>query len=139
MSSQPTATDLRMIKRFILLPLILTEFENDRKSIGLTVEHPEPYDELLQRTMDRVTADLSRVRAYLRQNGIKVFDTEWAGVKISAKYVCRGHTGDLSLMEYLRKADMDVAMRYYFGLDTEKFIRKDLPAHLLTTKPDAVY
>ncbi|WP_426450688.1 hypothetical protein ACP26L_01390 [Paenibacillus sp. S-38] len=134
----PTADDLRMIKRYILLPLVLSEFEQDRKSIGLTVDHAEPYDEMLQAVMDRVTVDLRKVTTYLRKHGIKVEDTEWTPTTIRARYICRGHTDVLSIMQYLKDADIKVALRHYLGLHTDQYIRKDLPPGFNVSKPDAV-
>ncbi|MGF7035343.1 hypothetical protein J2T17_006351 [Paenibacillus mucilaginosus] len=113
MSSAPSVKDLRMIKRFVLLPLLMSELEDNKAAIAKAVKYPEPYEALLQEAMDRVAADLLMVKDYLRRNDTKIESAQWKDGCVSAKFVCRGHVDVFHLMDHLLKNDMNTAMNHY--------------------------
>ncbi|MNT42279.1 hypothetical protein D3C72_1786960 [compost metagenome] len=77
---------------------------------------------------DRVTKDLAEVRRQFRQRGIKVYETENDGKSVTARYLCRGYTGEASYLWAILAAEASVVMRKYLGLDTSKFVDPTIPA-----------
>jgi hypothetical protein len=72
--------------------LLLTVLERDKKAIELSaVKLKQPYIEVIQTTMDKVTKDLANIRREFRKRNIKVYDEERTEKGIEYKYICRGY------------------------------------------------
>lgn len=108
-----TAVELRMIKEFILLPLLMTAFERDLKRISAAVKTPGPYAELLQRVLDRITVDLAQIRRQFRIRGIKVYDPERTAAGIRAEFKCRGYLSEYGILNNVLKAEAEIYMKNY--------------------------
>lgn len=118
-----TTTDQILVKRYILLPLIMTAYERDLhiiKDSGL-FKSPDIYAEILEDGLKAVTEDLSSVRHAFTKRGIKVYEESRLKDGIRAKFLCRGYHGNMFLSWSLIGAEGSVLMRKYLGLDISRF------------------
>ncbi|WP_433943590.1 hypothetical protein [Paenibacillus sp. SN-8-1] len=122
-----------LIKDYVMLPLIISAFQRDSKIIGGAVKTPDVYTDWLTVASDRVTKDLAEVRRQFRQRGIKVYETENDGKSVTARYLCRGYTGEASYLWSFLAAEASVVMRRYLGLDTSKFVDPTIPKEMRRT------
>lgn len=86
-------TDIILVKRYILLPLILSAYERDQRIIresGL-FKTPDIYTELLEIGLNAVTEELRAVRKAFTKRRIKVYEEEKSSEGIRTEYLCRGY------------------------------------------------
>lgn len=127
-----TTTDEILVKRYILLPLIMTAFERDLhiiKDSGL-FKSPDIYVEILEAALKTVTEDLSSVRLAFSKRGIKVYEENRFKDGIRAEYLCRGYHGNMLLSWSLIGAEGSVLMRKYLGLDISTYGNVTVPEHI---------
>ncbi|WMT42862.1 hypothetical protein RE628_11560 [Paenibacillus sp. D2_2] len=84
-----TPTDMQYVKMYLLLPLVLSAFERDKKIIEQNLKTPGPYINFIDTAMDRVMVDLKEVRRKFRLLGIKVYEETRTQSGIDARYMCR--------------------------------------------------
>ncbi|WP_149093436.1 hypothetical protein [Paenibacillus terrae] len=122
MTTQITAEDHALVRTYLLLPMVLTAFERDKRilseSAGLRT--PGPYVETVDCAMDRVTMELKDVRATMRKHGVKVYEETRDSVQIVALYQCRGYHGRFMMLNSYVAAEAGLLMRKYLGLDTRR-------------------
>ncbi|WP_058303544.1 hypothetical protein [Gorillibacterium timonense] len=88
----PTATEKQLVKHYVLLPVLLTMLQQDIDAIrDSAVRISFPHIVVIQRMMDSVREDLSRIRANLGLAGIRIYSEERDSEGISCRYVCRGY------------------------------------------------
>ncbi|MGN7359441.1 hypothetical protein ACTHPF_20630 [Paenibacillus sp. SAF-054] len=124
-----TTADEILVKRYILLPLILTAYERDLHIItdsGL-FKSPDIYAELIEIGLKAVTEDLSSVRLAFSKRGIKVYEETHLKDGIRAEFLCRGYHGNMFLSWSLIGAEGAVLMRKYLGLDISRFGKVTVP------------
>jgi hypothetical protein len=98
----------------------LTVLERDKKAIELSaIKLKQPYLDVVQTTMDKVTKDLANTRRELRKRSIKVYDEERTNKGIGYKYVCRGYHSNFNMLWPTVRAYMQERLGYYFGLQKE--------------------
>lgn len=127
-----TTTDDILVKRYILLPLIMTAYERDLHIItdsGL-FKSPDIYAEILEIGLKAVTEDLSSVRLAFTKRGIKVYEEKRFKDGIRAEYLCRGYHGKMFLSWSTITAEAAVLMRKYLGLDISKYEKVTVPEEL---------
>ncbi|EJW13794.1 hypothetical protein PAV_109p00240 (plasmid) [Paenibacillus alvei DSM 29] len=118
-----TTEELEMIKSYIIVPMILTAFERDLKVIEQSMKNPGPYQDVIKGAMDRASLLLYEIRREFRKRGIKVFDTRQDNLGVRADYKCRGYEGTLYMLRSLIRAEANVRMRAYMGLDVSNMQR----------------
>jgi hypothetical protein len=113
--------DYALIKPYIILPMILSAFERDKKIIeeSGTIKTPAPYVAMIEAEMSRVSADLREVKRQFRERGIKVHTVERGDFLIEAKFVCRGYTGKFNLRDQYLSAEAGVLMLGYLNGNEE--------------------
>lgn len=124
-----TTTDEILVKRYILLPLIMTAYERDLHIItdsGL-FKSPDLYAEILEIGLKAVTEDLSGVRKAFAKRGIKVYDEHRLKDGVQAEYMCRGYHSKMFLSWSLITSEAAVLMRKYLGIDTSRFEKITAP------------
>ncbi|MCZ8516797.1 hypothetical protein O9H85_31420 [Paenibacillus filicis] len=126
----PNHEEIRFLKEYVLLPLVLTAFDRDAKRITAAVKTPGPYADTIQRAIDAITFDLAQLRKYFRANGIRVFDTEKTTDGIRTKYVYKRRQSEFILLTNLIRVEAELLMRRYLGENVTKYMRADLPGHL---------
>lgn len=125
-----TEEDHALIKPYILLPIVLSAFERDISVINGTVKTPEPYKEIITAAMDRVTLDLTELRREFKQRGIKVLDMQRTERGYEAQYLCRGYQRKFILLDGLVRAEGEILMRKYLGLDITRYENVTIPEEL---------
>lgn len=125
-------TDIILVKRYILLPLILSAYERDQRIIkesGL-FKTPDIYTELLEIGLNAVIEELRAVRKAFTKRGIKVYEEEKSSEGIRAEYLCRGYHQRIFLPWSIIKAECVVMMRKYLGLNISRFKDLSVPEDL---------
>ncbi|WP_103110293.1 hypothetical protein [Brevibacillus reuszeri] len=120
--------DYALIKPYIILPMILSAFERDKKIIEESgvIKTPAPYVAMIDVAMDRVSADLREVKRQFRERGIKVHTIERGDSLIVAKFVCRGYTGTFNLRDQYLSAEAGVLMHGYLLGKTDVLAGSDV-------------
>lgn len=126
-----SSEELRLIKEFLILPLVLSVFERDMKAIVSVVKTPGPYHDALRRASDKITADLGVLKKAFYKRGIQVYQEERLPQQLQASYKCRGYHGSITLLFDRLKAEIELRMRRYLGEDMTPYERKDLPEGLV--------
>ncbi|MGF7049110.1 hypothetical protein J2T13_003618 [Paenibacillus sp. DS2015] len=111
-----SAMDQRLVKKYLLLPLILTAFERDNKIMGSDLFKTPIYSEVIEKAMMDVTLELSGVRKEFLKRGIKVYEEHRYVDGVHAYFKCRGLTGEMSMRWEFVTAEVSVLMRKYLGL-----------------------
>lgn len=117
------SSDYALVKRYLILPLILSAFERDKGVIegSDAIKTPGPYIDMIEAAMQRVNADLREVRREFRERGIKVHTVGRKERATEAKFVCRGYTGKFSLLDAYMAAEGGELMRVYLrGEDVKR-------------------
>ncbi|GJM84112.1 hypothetical protein HMSSN139_66080 [Paenibacillus sp. HMSSN-139] len=137
-----TNEDQSYVKLYIMLPMILSAFERDKKLAEQTFKTPRPYVTLIGNAIKRVEDDCREVRRMFRLHGLKVYEERRTESGIHARYLCRGYHHEITLLWPLVKAESSVLMEKYLGLDIFKYINPsvhgaehdfDVPSDKVTT------
>ena len=115
-----TDEERKAVKDAIILPMVLTVLERDKNIIKEQIKLNQPYLDIIEKAMKRAHADLVQARAFMRKQGIKIYDKERNERSITHKYVCRGyHHEDTFLWDYLQ-VQVEVLLGYYISGDVPK-------------------
>lgn len=125
-----TNEDRHYVKRYIILPMIITAFERDSLYIEEQLKTPGPYVDVIKGAIDRAHKDLLEVKKHFWLKGIKVYDEQSTRIGRKAKFMCRGYTSFIELRWEYISAEASVMMRKYLGLDVSGFVSKTIPEHL---------
>lgn len=125
-----TNEDRHYVKRYIILPMIITAFERDSRYIQEQLKTPGPYVDVIKGAIDRAHKDLMEVKKHFWLKGIKVYDEQSTRIGRKAKFMCRGYTSQIELRWEYISAEASVIMRKYLGLDISGFVSPGLPEHL---------
>ncbi|MFE0394769.1 hypothetical protein ACFW4G_03715 [Paenibacillus lactis] len=125
-----TNEDRRIVKRYIILPMIITAFERDSRYIQEQLKTPGPYVDVIKGAIDLAHKDLMEVKKHFWLKGIKVYDEQTTRIGRRAKFMCRGYTSQIELRWEYISAEASVMMRKYLGLDISRFADTSLPEHL---------
>ncbi|WP_433946988.1 hypothetical protein [Paenibacillus sp. SN-8-1] len=112
-----TPEDTDYVKLYLILPLILTAFERDKRIAEATFKTPRPYIELINEAIKRVETDIKEIRRMMRTLGIKVYEEQLTAKGIEAKYLCRGYQHNFSMLTNFLAAESSVLMEKYLGID----------------------
>ncbi|MNO28114.1 hypothetical protein D3C76_180000 [compost metagenome] len=122
-----TNEDQSYVKLYIILPMILSAFERDKKLAEQTFKTPGPYVTLISNAIKRVEDDCREVRRMFRLHGLKVYEETRTESGIHARYLCQGYHHEITLLWPLVKAESSVLMEKYLGLDIFKYINPAVP------------
>ncbi|MNW47227.1 hypothetical protein D3C74_245520 [compost metagenome] len=127
----PTKTDEdgAYVKMYILLPMILSAFERDKKVAEKSFKTPRPYVSLIDAAINKVETDLKEVRRKFRILGIKVYEEKRTEIGIDARYMCRGYHYDLNMLYSFIAAESSVLMEKYLGIDIFMYINPTMPGY----------
>lgn len=119
-----TNADDILVKRYLILPLVLSAFERDKTNIINSgyFKTPKLYTELIEKAMDEVTKELTSVRRAFNQRGIKVYDEHRLAKGVQAQYMCRGYHSEMFLRWPFVTAEASVIMRMFLGLEISGYI-----------------
>lgn len=127
MAPTKTNEDSAYVKMYILLPMILTAFERDKKVAESSFKTPRPYVSLIDSAIKKVETDLREVRRKFRILGIKVYEEKRTESGIEARYLCRGYHYDFNMLWSFIVAESSVLMEKYLGIDIFMYINPSIP------------
>ncbi|MGE7718062.1 hypothetical protein [Priestia megaterium] len=108
----------KLVKDFILLPLLLDVVENDRGILcSAALKMPVISNALIDRLQKAALADLAQVRKKMRERGLKVYEERKTGLGIEVEFRCRGYHHKLSMLWGLVEAEIEQRSFTYLGLD----------------------
>lgn len=122
MPPQITNEEASYVKLYLILPLILSAFERDKRIAEKVFKTPKPYVSLMENAIKQVEGELREVKRKFRLHGIKVYEEQRTDLRIEAKYLCRGYHHTMALSWNLIKAESSVLMEKFLGLDIFKYI-----------------
>lgn len=106
--------DITILREHILLPILLTVFEHDKKKIlqgGIKITRP--YIAVIDAAMDRVTKDMVAIRKEINKRGIKIVKEQGDSYSIQYEFVCRGLHQVFAMPREFIKAETEVRMTKY--------------------------
>lgn len=124
---QLSSEDASYVKMYILLPLILSAFERDKKIAEQSFKTPRPYVTLIDNAIKRVEDEHREVRRKFRVLGLKVYEVKRTELAIEARYLCRGYHYEFCMLWSLVAAQSSVHMERYLGVDIFKYIDASIP------------
>ncbi|WP_027415928.1 hypothetical protein [Aneurinibacillus terranovensis] len=108
------AEESKLVKEYILLPIVLDVLERDIKTIeSVPIKMRAIYVRTLRRVQDMVAADLAVLRKGLREHGIKVYEQHRTNIHIQARYICQGYHHNFSMLWGLIKAEVEKRLSLY--------------------------
>lgn len=124
-----SAADTILVKRYLILPMVLTAFERDKGNVQNSgfFKTPKLYTDLIDKAMDEATKEIMSVRRAFRDRGIKVYDEHRTNKGVSAKYMCRGYHSEIFLRWAFITAEATVLMRLFLGLEINGYTNPSIP------------
>jgi hypothetical protein len=122
-SMQITNDELTMIRDYILMPHMLTMVQRSIDDIEQTGNPLKPlYIAVARAVMDRISADMKRIRAEFAKSKIKLLNTETVDVVYYQHFVCRGYQDRFGMIREVMKAEISVRLGRYFA-EVEKQLK----------------
>lgn len=113
--STPSDEELRAIKKYVILPLVMTAFERDSRAVAAAVKTPGPYIDAIQRSMDALAADLGAIRRKFRKTNVRVHDSVRTADGLKTEYIVRGYTGSIVMNSDVLRVEAEMFMRTYLN------------------------
>ncbi|WP_339292752.1 hypothetical protein MKY48_08795 [Paenibacillus sp. FSL W8-0187] len=108
----------KLVKDFILLPLLLDVVENDRGILSAgALKMPAITNAIIDRLQKAALADLAQVRKNMREHGLKVYEDRRTRLGVEVEFICRGYHHKLSMLWGLIEAEIEQRSFTYLGLD----------------------
>ncbi|OME86543.1 MULTISPECIES: hypothetical protein [Paenibacillus] len=108
----------KLVKDFILLPLLLDVLENDRGILSAAaLKMPVISNTIIDRLQKAALADLAQVRRNMRERGLKVYEDRKTRLGVEAEFLCRGYHHKLSMLWGLVESEIEQRSYTYLGLD----------------------
>lgn len=121
MVPMPTEEDLQAIKRYVMIPMVLTVLQRDKKVIEeSTLKTKGPYLALMDSAMKKAHGDIYDTRVFLRSKGIKVYQEHRTDTTVNIKYTLRGYQHEASLPWHIIKNTVESMMQSYLGITEQK-------------------
>jgi hypothetical protein len=110
----PTEEEQQHIKNYILLPLLLTVFERDKKVIEeAELKTPGPYIDMMAAVIRKVEQDIVQGKKQMRAKGIKVYDEKRTDQGLEWKYTYRGYQHKGQFVWDVVRMEIEERMRGY--------------------------
>ncbi|OMF77635.1 hypothetical protein BK142_12010 [Paenibacillus glucanolyticus] len=108
----------KLVKDFILLPLLLDVMEKDQGILSAAaLKMPVITNTIIKRLQKAALADLSQVRQDMRQRGMKVYEERKTRLGVEVEFLCRGYHHKLSVLWGLVEAEIEQRSYTYLGFD----------------------
>jgi hypothetical protein len=112
----PTEEDLEAIKRYVIIPMVLTVLQRDKKVIeDSALKTKQPYLSLMDAAMKKAHGEIYDTRVSLRSSRIKIYDEKRTENTIEIKYTFRGYQHTASLLWHIIKNDVESMIQHYLG------------------------
>ncbi|MGG3278845.1 hypothetical protein [Paenibacillus solani] len=110
--------ELKLVKDYILLPLLLDVVENDRSILSTAaLKMPAITNVLVNRLQKAALADLTQVRKNMRDLGLKVYEQKKTHLGVEVEFLFRGYHHNLSMLWGLVDTEIEQKSYTYLGLD----------------------
>lgn len=105
------------VKRYIILPFIISAFERDSKIIEQHFKSPEPYTDFLKIAIKRANEDFHYAKRHFFKRGLKIASQSKTSDGLMTRFKCRGYESEMELRWEFISAEASILMRKYLGLD----------------------
>jgi hypothetical protein len=113
-TSEEVESELKVIKDFILLPMLLTVVDNIRnKEIFIDKVQEMIIDSAVESLMNLIHNDLVEVRKQMRNLKIKVWEEDQNKPYLDYKYIRGGYEERFMLLKTVAKAELSVKLGNY--------------------------
>ncbi|XEC96993.1 hypothetical protein AB6A23_10900 [Paenibacillus tarimensis] len=110
----PTKGELELIRDAVLLPMMLSVVDkNGREIEASSFSLKRLYMTATGVLMNRIHADLARVKKELKQRNIKVFEDERIDSGVYYHFICRGYEDKFVMLRDVVRAEMSVRIARY--------------------------
>ncbi|WP_411552177.1 hypothetical protein [Paenibacillus lautus] len=125
-----THDDRLYVKRYILLPLVITAFERDCRYMEQNLKTPEPYVDTIKIAINKAQTELKDIKKHFWLKGLKVYEQYNTKNGIRARFKCRGYESDMELHWEFITAEASIYMRKYLGLNITQYEDQSGPEEL---------
>lgn len=109
--------DVEILREFILLSILLSVFEKDKKIIQQSsIKIPSPYLDVIEKAMKRVLKSLTVLKQEMKKRGLKITRTVGSDFSLRYEYLCRGYQDIFEMPKEFAKAETEKKMRSYLSL-----------------------
>lgn len=118
MIQMPTEENLQAIKRYVMIPMVLTVLQRDKKVIEESMLKTKgPYLSLMDAAMKKAHGEIYDTRVYLRSKGIKIYQEQRTETTVNIKYTVKGYQHEASLPWHIIKNEVESMMQRYLGVN----------------------
>ncbi|RNB59447.1 hypothetical protein EDM57_04710 [Brevibacillus gelatini] len=112
--------ELELLREYVLLPIVLTIFERDKKNIEESeISIKQPYVTAINEAMYRITRQLSKLKNEMYRKGLRVVKETRTEHGIDCLFLCRGYSQQFQMLWDFVKAETEVRMQQYLmGMDS---------------------
>lgn len=112
--------ETKLVKDYVLLPLLLDVLENDRILLSQSdLKAPELTNVMIDRLQKAALTDLTSARKKMRETGLKVYENKKTNLGVEVDFVCRGYHHKLSMLWGLIEAEIEQRSYHYLGFKIE--------------------
>ncbi|MEF3304198.1 hypothetical protein [Paenibacillus sp. GYB003] len=116
--SMETEEELRWIKDYMLLTVLLDVLERDIKVMGdIHLKMSGIYIQMLNQFQDNVSSDMAELRSKMRNRGIRIYDQRRTKERLEADFLCRGYHRQWSMFWGLIKSEVEQKLLSYLKLN----------------------
>lgn len=109
--------ETKLVKDYILLPLLLDVLEHDRSILcRADLKTPELTNAIIDHLQAAALSDLAQARRTMREYAIKVYEDRKTKLGIEVEFICRGYHHKLSILWGLIEAEIEQRSYTYLGL-----------------------
>ncbi len=113
----PTEDDLRLVKEFTLLPVLLDSLDRDIAELERQqLKFLAMYIKTLRHVQDQVLRDLAELRGSLKRRGIRVYEQRRTRLGLESEYWCRGYRRTCSMLWGYVRAELEIRWCNYLNL-----------------------
>lgn len=110
--------ETKLVKDYILLPLLLDVLEHDRSFLcRADLKTSELTNAIIDHLQAAATLDLAQARRKMREYAIKVYEDRKTKLGIEVEFICRGYHHKLSILWGLIEAEIEQRSYTYLGLN----------------------
>jgi hypothetical protein len=114
----PTEEELKLVKSYIIYPIVLDVLERDMKIMRETkMKMTDIYALKFKSVMNAITHDAYEIRMQLKKHGIKIYEQTRTETKLDAKYLMRGYHFEFSMLWAIVKTEVQLMLCKYLEVD----------------------
>ncbi|GAA0836699.1 hypothetical protein ABER99_21465 [Paenibacillus glucanolyticus] len=112
--------ETKLVKDYILLPLLLDVLEKDRSLLSRSdLKTVDLTNVMIDRLQKAALTDLTKARIKMRETGLKVYENKKTSIGVEVEFVCRGYRHKISMLWGLIEAEIEQRSYNYLGFNIE--------------------